>query len=49
MQLLSLIVISSLFFLGSPVLSHGGNSDCSEECDSSYCPNEDSNKKNIKD
>ena len=39
------VLISALFFSGTPVLSHGSNSDCSEECNSYYCPNGDSNKK----
>ena len=32
------------FLLINPVLSHGENIDCSEECESMYCPNENSKK-----
>tara|TARA_Y100001968_G_C19128550_1_gene605519 strand:- start:556 stop:702 length:147 start_codon:yes stop_codon:yes gene_type:complete len=28
----------------NPVLSHGENIDCSEECESMYCPPEESKK-----
>tara|TARA_Y100001978_G_scaffold95416_1_gene85438 strand:- start:613 stop:717 length:105 start_codon:yes stop_codon:yes gene_type:complete len=31
----------------NPVLSHGENVDCSEECESMYCPTEESKKEKI--
>ena len=44
MKTLSLAIVCLSSFLINPVMSHGGNSDCSEECKSMYCPTEESNK-----
>ena len=46
MKPLSLAIISLSLFT-SPVLSHGGKSDCSDECERMYCPPEDSEKEKI--
>ena len=40
MKTLSLAIVCLSFFFTNPVLSHGENSDCSEECESMYCPSE---------
>ncbi len=44
MKTLTLTIVCLACFLINPVLSHGGNSDCSEECESMYCPPEESKK-----
>ena len=44
MRTFNLAIVCLFFFLVNPVLSHGGNSDCAEECESMYCPPEELNK-----
>ena len=45
MKNFTLAIVCLLCFPIDPVLSHGGNSDCSEECKSMYCPPEAQKKK----
>tara|TARA_Y100001968_G_scaffold253616_1_gene239313 strand:- start:3465 stop:3614 length:150 start_codon:yes stop_codon:yes gene_type:complete len=44
MKTLNLAIVCLSCLLSNPVLSHGGANDCSEECESMYCPTEDSKK-----
>ncbi len=44
---LSITLFCLFCVLVPPVLSHGGNSDCSEECESMYCPIDDQKKEKI--
>ncbi len=44
MRFFILAIVCHSCLLVSPVMSHGENSDCSDECESMYCPNKDSKK-----
>ena len=47
MKTLILTMVCLSCFLETAVLGHGENSDCSEECESMYCPPNDSKKEKI--
>ena len=41
----NLLFFALLLFINLPVLSHGGKSNCSDECNDYYCPVENKDKK----
>jgi len=48
-KMLISIILNSLFLIvHEPLLSHGSNGDCSEECTTYYCPDSSKHSDQIK-